>query len=451
MAPPPFQLLVNGDPSNSTTAPAQRKVAPVQRKEGPVQRKATPGNEAPVQQKATPVQKKEGPAQRKAAPSNGAPIQRTEAPIQRDTPVGPNAYGDAGFDEVGERLEKKGLSGGRSVERGDSANEANVNNWNKITNQSGASAVLHEGGTNVQIGGDNANVQLGSETKTTGAITTGGISAISENFSGAKFAFTVPRSYPLELLGEKTTVDLEFKVEGQWGAEAKAGLEAHLKQQLATKDPRTLKQEDLFRGFSTQGEVFVGIKLAIVAGGKYTWEKKSGDEYKQQVMNSIDPIRSYMKGLGGFWAGAAHLLPNEQFTGILCKLLFGSGGNVPLGGLGAKIEGTAGAGAEAAFYAGYEDGQIKFKASAGATWGLGFGGGVEIGLNLIQGVLFGLVTSSQAGARAVGLVQKTLPHLIDMLDDETFFNYAIQFVNDNPALYNALVKAGELSGLTPKN
>ena len=144
------------------------------------------------------------------------------------------------------------------------------------------------------------------------------------------------------------------------------------------------------------------------------------------------------------------LLVEGRWVGIVCGILFGKGGTEHLGGLGAKVEGSAGVGAEAAFHAGFVNGQLKFKASAGATWGLGFGTGIEVGLNLVQGVLFGLVTAGNAGAEAVGLTQKIMPHAMALMSDTAFIMRAIEFVNSNPIVYDALVKVAEMTGLKPQ-
>lgn len=442
MAPPPFQL---------DASPVQAKSDPVQAKSDSVQTKSDP-----VQMKADPSQSSQPPIQRKESPVqlSQAVVQREEGGEGGDRPENVDFFRTfGGSDKPNDALKARGNRGGASREFGNQnvkpiSPQGNIRNIGQegLTNNSAVS-VNGKKGTEQEIA---PGVKVVSTAEATGNLGLGGAGVSGEARRGVDFEWTFPRDYKFNLLGEDTTIGLEFIVGGMCGAEALAGLEAHFKRTLYTKDPRTMTEDDVFKGLDAKAEAFVGVKVAVKAHGKYFWEKKSGNDYKAKIMNAIGPIKNNLKAQRGFWGGAAHLIPDSQLVGIICGILFGKGGTTILGGVGAKIEGSAGVGAEGAFHARFVNGEIQFKASAGATWGLGFGTGVEVGLNLVQGVLFGLVTAGNAGAEAVGLTQKIMPHAMALMSDNAFIMRAIEFVNSHPLVYDALVKVAEMTGLKPQ-
>lgn len=230
-----------------------------------------------------------------------------------------------------------------------------------------------------------------------------------------EFEMEFPREYQVKLWGEDSRMQLKIKVEGFCGVEGKAALEAHFRSMLKNEEPGTINEDDIVKGIDMQAEAFAGAKLSITAEARHFWQMKGKDHYRGRLQSNMGRLIKWLQSSGEDWSKSLDKLSTSKAAEILANRLYSNEGEVMLGGLGAKIEGSAGIGAEGVLNFGYEDGKIRFQAKGGASWGLGIGGGIEVALDVKHGVLFGLVVGGD-------VFDQVKPHILQIIHSDWFMS-----------------------------
>ena len=248
-------------------------------------------------------------------------------------------------------------------------------------------------------GSDNVTVQSGDETKLAGEITKDGVHAQAEHTEAlSKIEVQFPRTYDFKLFGEDSQMALNFKIEAFVGAEAKAGVQAMITNVFAKKDPDKIGKQDLLdiqRGIDVGAEGFVGGKLKVMAEAKHYWKKKDAGHYEGKIRSNIANVKSMLSSGGGEIGAKLSGLPEDKLAKLITKVLYSDDNPSLLAVVGSFVEGSFGAGVMGQFSWDFSGGMVKFTSKAGATWGLGLGGGVEVGVDLKDGLLFGMANGGE--------------------------------------------------------
>lgn len=219
-------------------------------------------------------------------------------------------------------------------------------------------------------------------------------------------------------MGEAVDARLYVFARGFVGVEAKAALIANAASQpikpggLPTVDFDKLTQgsgmkadpatgiatpEGKQRGVDGSASAFAGAKLTLGAGMDLRWHKKGQDHYDGKLAriadNLVDALSMGSEGL----AWLLDQVAAEEGAQKLLSALFewGAQGIVPLIGIEAQVEGSAGAGAQACFKLRRAGGRFEFKAGASATYGVGMGTQVVISLDAVEGMKFALICAGE--------------------------------------------------------
>lgn len=214
----------------------------------------------------------------------------------------------------------------------------------------------------------------------------------------SKIDLQFPRTYDFKLFGEDTQIALNFKVETFVGGEAKTALEARITKLFAEKDPDKITKQDFFdiqRGVDIGVDAFAGAKMKVIGEAKVLWKKKDANYYQGKVLSNISAVKSMLESNGGEIGKRVAGLPEDKIASILTKVLYTGEDPQLLAVLGAFAEGSAGVGAAGGMSFDIGDGKVKFSSKAGATWGLGIGGGVEVALDFREGLLFALANGGE--------------------------------------------------------
>ncbi|MCO4762569.1 MAG: hypothetical protein KC502_13745 [Myxococcales bacterium] len=188
-------------------------------------------------------------------------------------------------------------------------------------------------------------------------------------------------NFPFELLGEKTEATLYLFAKGTVGAEAKAQISANVKA-LSPKSPK-LDENEIMAGVGG----FAGAKVQLGVGAAYEWKKKPLASYAGKLKKSAKAIIRLITAANPALGWVLKQLDGDEAAAQMLEWLFswGATGKVPLVGIEAMGEGSAGIGAQAMVKAGIKGGKLDFMAKANATFGLGLGGMVKVMLDIVEG------------------------------------------------------------------
>ncbi len=193
--------------------------------------------------------------------------------------------------------------------------------------------------------------------------------------------------FPFELLGEETEATLYMFAKGMVGAEAKAQISANVKA-LSPKSPK-IDENEVMAGVNA----FAGAKLSLGVGAAYEWKKKAHKAYAPKLKKSARAIMDLVYIANPALGWILDQLSAEEAAVQLLDWLFewGAQGKVPLLGIEAMGEGSAGVGVQAMAKAGIKGGKLDFMAKANATWGLGLGGQVKVMLDVVEGPKYAVI------------------------------------------------------------
>ena len=193
--------------------------------------------------------------------------------------------------------------------------------------------------------------------------------------------------FPFEALGEAAEATLYLFAKGNVGAEAKAKLSANVKA-LSPKSPK-LDENELMAGVG----VFAGAKVQLGVGAAYEWKKKDLKSYAGKLQKSATAIIKLISAVNPSLGWLFKQMGGAEAAEQLLEWLFswGATGKVPLIGVEAMGEGSAGVGAQAMAKAGIKGGKLDFMAKANATWGLGLGGMVKVMLDVVEGPKYAIL------------------------------------------------------------
>lgn len=199
-----------------------------------------------------------------------------------------------------------------------------------------------------------------------------------------------PMEYPWQVLGEDMLAKVFLSVRAFVGAEGQAKIEGNLGR-LDPKKP-LLDGNHILAG----AEVSVGAKASIGVGAGLLWQKKPLACYKARLQQSAMPLLQAAEGdrgpLGFVMSRVLASSPVDQVLGWLIDR--SESGTVSLVSLTATGEGSIGAGLKGKAAIGFRNSQFTARVKAGATWGVGFGGELDLALDLLEGPLFLLLVAT---------------------------------------------------------
>lgn len=267
---------------------------------------------------------------------------------------------------------------------------------------------LYDFGNGVELG--KARGKIGAHVNTTEGGFEAGASA-EGSLSAAEYNWNLPLGpYEIPLFGEKTAIDLILSVRAFVGVEGKANLEANINKIQKTKNPLDVSVKNLKMGVEGQVEVFAGAKIEGGVEAHYRWHKKNEQEYIGKIKDNAGHIIDAISGINGWVGEWLQKMPLEDSAELLASFIFGLGspGTVDLADVEAGAWGAAGVALKASGGLRLTRGKFHFHAKAGVAWGLGFGGNIAIGLDMLEGVLFGLVAGGE-------LLHEVIPRLKELI------------------------------------
>jgi len=241
--------------------------------------------------------------------------------------------------------------------------------------------------------------------KATGSIGSDGIRGKAEAEGSAKlidYEREFPFTFENSILGEDMEMFTAIIVKGMVGAEAAASIEGRVQRAGAAKDGSGVNNSAFKAGIKSEASAFAGAKVSLGGKAAYRWKKKQQAAYKAKIAQSADMIMDSILLINPPLGWLLKKMGAAKAVDYLCRVLFGMGkeGKVDLGTGEAEVEGSAGIGAEGGAGVGFQNGKFSFYANAKATWGLGFGTKVKVGLDLVEGVLFGMIAGGELWNRA---------------------------------------------------
>lgn len=244
-----------------------------------------------------------------------------------------------------------------------------------------------------------------SSGKASGSIGTDGARGKVEGEASARlinYEREFPFTFEHNMLGEDMEMFLALVVKGMVGAEAKAGIEGRVQRAQASKDPSAVNSSGFKAGLQAEASAFAGAKVSLGGKAAYRWKKKQQSSYKSKIAQSADMIIDSILLINPPLGWLLKKMGATKAINYICNVLFGLGkeGKVDLGIGEAEVEGSAGVGGEAGAGMGFANGKFSFYANAKATWGLGFGTKVKVSLDLVEGLLFGMVQGGELWSRA---------------------------------------------------
>lgn len=328
-------------------------------------------------------------------------LEASEAsPIQREV----GGLGASHEKDYEESLVARGLRGEKGVERGTEPDDPDFK----------AHARIAEGSTDLWGASTLSDAEKEENLKTTYAETAGkasgsigsdGIKGKAEAEGSAKlidYEREFPFTFEHNILGEDMEMFLALVVKGMVGAEAAASIEGKVTRAGAAKDGSGVNNSAFKAGIQAEASAFAGAKVSLGGKAAYRWKKKQQASYKEKISQSADMILDSILLINPPLGWLLKKMDSGKAIDFLCQALFGMGkeGTVDLGTGEAEVEGSAGVGGEAGAGMGFQNGKFNFYANAKATWGLGFGTKVKVGLDLVEGVLFGMVAGGELWSRA---------------------------------------------------
>lgn len=150
-------------------------------------------------------------------------------------------------------------------------------------------------------------------------------------------------------------------------------------------------------GGNVKTEVFAGVEVAAELKVALDWDRKSTEEY--DLDGAIRTLTDVVRILPGPVAMLISILDSandKRLIGEAMKRVLGStlefgAQRVNLAEAQAKIAARAGAGVGLDFRMGIAEGRFRWSLSAGATWGLGLSFKTDWGVDIPNGMRFGLV------------------------------------------------------------
>lgn len=333
------------------------------------------------------------PPQLKLEASEAAPVQRN---------VG--GLGASHEKDYEESLVSRGWRGEKGVERGEEPDDPDFKAHARIvegeTDLWGASTL-----SDAEKEENLKTVYADTSGKASGSIGSDGIKGKAEAEASAKlidYEREFPFTFDHNILGEDMEMFLSLIVKGMVGAEAAASIEGKVQRAGAAKDGSGVNNSAFKAGIQAEASAFAGAKVGIGGKAAYRWKKKQQSAYKEKMAQSADMILDSILLVNPPLGWLLKKMGTEKAVDYLCTALFGMGkeGTVDLGTGEAEVEGSVGVGGEAGAGVGFQNGKFSFYANAKATWGLGFGTKVKVGLDLVEGVLFGMVAGGELWARA---------------------------------------------------
>lgn len=322
------------------------------------------------------------------------------SPIQREV----GGLGASHEKDYEENLVSRGLRGEKGVERGTEPDDPDFK----------AHARIAEGSTDLWSGSTLSDKEKKQNLKTTyadtsgkasGSIGTDGIKGKAEAGASAKlidYEREFPFTFQHNVFGEDMEMFMALVVKGMVGAEAAASIEGKVQRAGAAKDGSGVNNSAFQAGIQAEASAFAGAKVSVGGKAAYRWKKKQQASYKEKITQSADMILDSILLINPPLGWLLKKMESGKAIDYLCQTLFGMGkeGTVDLGTGEAEIEGSAGVGGEAGAGMGFQNGKFSFYANAKATWGLGFGTKVKVGLDLVEGVLFGMVAGGELWSQA---------------------------------------------------